>query len=130
MAPVERYTTPMTDKIFVEELAVRCIIGTLPQERKKKQKLSIDLELPVSVPKAARRDDLKDAINYKKIADRIFELVSISRFYLIETLAEHLAEILLREFKLKNLLLRIRKPAALKNAKNVGVEIFRKRDPR
>jgi dihydroneopterin aldolase len=116
----------MADKILVEGLEVRCIIGTLPRERKTKQTLSIDLEFPVSVRRAARRDNLKDAINYKKIADRTAEFVSTSRFYLIETLAENLAQILLREFQLKELLLRIRKPAALKNAKSVGVEIVRK----
>jgi 7,8-dihydroneopterin aldolase/epimerase/oxygenase len=116
----------MTDKIFLEGLEVRCIIGTLPRERKVRQKLSIDLEFPTSVRKAARRDSLKDAINYKKIADRITGFVSTSRFYLIETLAERLAAILLREFRLKGLVLRIRKPAAIRNAKSVGVEIVRK----
>jgi dihydroneopterin aldolase len=117
----------MADKIFVEGLAAYCIIGTLPRERKKRQKVSIDLEFPTPVRKAARRDDLRDAVNYKRIADRATEFVSTSRFYLIETLAERLAQTLLREFKLKGLLLRVRKPTALRNAKNAGVEIFRKR---
>ena len=120
----------MADKIFLEGLEARCIIGTLPRERKTKQKISIDLEFPASVKQAARRDSLKDAINYKKIADRITGFVSTSRFYLIETLAERLAETLLREFKLRGLLLRIRKPAAIRNAKSVGVEIFRKQGTR
>jgi dihydroneopterin aldolase len=115
----------MTDKIFIRGLEVRCIIGTLPLERKKKQKLVLDLEFPVSVTKAAKRDDLRDAVNYKKIADRATAFTSKSRFYLIETLAGRLAEILLKEFKLKNILLRISKPNALRNAKNVGVEIRR-----
>lgn len=120
----------MTDKIFLEGLEVRCIIGTLPRERKAKQKISIDLEFSTSVKKAARLDNLKDSINYKKVSDRITEFVSTSRFCLIETLAERLAAILLREFKLKNLRLRIRKPAAIRNAKNVGVEIARKQGTR
>lgn len=115
----------MADKIFIEGLEVRCIIGTLPHERKTKQKVSIDLEFPASIKKAARRDNLKDAVNYKKISDCIIEFVSISRFYLIETLAERLAKTLLREFKLRSVLLRIRKPTAIRNAKNVGVEILR-----
>jgi dihydroneopterin aldolase len=117
----------MDGKIFLQGLTVRCIIGTLPRERKTKQKVFIDLEFPAPVRKAARRDDLRDAVNYKRIADRATAFVSESRFYLIETLAERLAETLLREFKLKGLLLRIRKPAALRNAKNVSVEILRKR---
>ena len=116
----------MADTIFIQGLEISCIIGTLPRERLTKQKVVIDLEFPVSVRKAARRDDLKDAINYKKIAERATGFVSKSRFFLIETLAEHLAHTLLREFKLKSLTLRIYKPDAIPNAKSVGVEIFRK----
>jgi len=115
----------MNDKILIQSLEIRCIIGTLPRERKNKQKLLIDLEFPVSVRKAAKRDDLRNAVNYKKITDRITDFVSKSRFYLIETLAEGLAKILLKEFKLKKILLRISKPNALKNARSVAVEIQR-----
>lgn len=116
----------MDGKIFIEGLEVRCIIGTLPRERKKKQKIVLDLEFPAPVKKPARTDDLRDAVNYKKMADRAALFVAQSRFFLIETLAERLAQKLLREFGLKNLLLRIRKPAALPYTKNVSLEIFRK----
>ena len=117
----------MADKIFLEGLEVRCIIGTLPGERKTKQQVLIDLEFPAPIRKAAKRDDLRDALNYKKIADRAAEFVSQSRFYLIETLAERLAKTLLKEFPLKSVRLSIRKPKALKNAQNVGVHIERKK---
>lgn len=115
----------MTDKIFIRGLEVSCIIGTLPRERRKKQRIVMDLEFPASTKRAAKRDDLADALNYQKIACRTTTFVSKSRFYLIETLAERLAQILLMDFKLKNLRLRIYKPDAISNAKSVGVEIFR-----
>jgi dihydroneopterin aldolase len=123
--PVKRYTISMADKILLQELEIPCIIGILPRERKKKQKIMIDLEFSTSVRRAARRDNLRDALNYQKIAGRATEFVSKSRFYLIETLAERLAQILLREFKLKSMTLRVSKPKAIRNAKNVGVEIRR-----
>ena len=116
----------MTDKIFIQGLKILCIIGTLPRERKKKQKIVIDLEFAAPVRAAARRDDLRDALNYQKIAGRTTEFVSKSRFYLLETLAERLAKALLREFKLKSLTLRISKPEAIRSAQCAGVEIFRK----
>ena len=116
----------MADKIFIHGLKVPCIIGTLPRERKKKQPVVIDLEFPAPVRAAAKRDDLREALNYQKIVKDTTAFVSKSRFYLIETLAERLSQRLLREFKLKGILLRISKPQALRNAKNVGVEIFRK----
>lgn len=126
MVPARRYTTRMADKIFIEGLEVRCIIGTLLRERKKKQKIILDLEFPAPVRAAAKRDDLRDALNYKQIANRATAFVAKSKFFLIETLAERLAKTLLREFGLKSLTLRVSKPAALRCAKNVGIEIFRK----
>ncbi|MEI7750464.1 MAG: dihydroneopterin aldolase [Candidatus Omnitrophota bacterium] len=116
----------MSDKIFIQGLEISCIIGTLPRERTKQQKIVIDLELSAPIKKAAKRDDLRDALNYKRIADRATEFTAKSRFYLIETLAERLAQVLLLEFKLKDIFLRVSKPNALRNAKKVGVEIFRK----
>jgi len=115
----------MADKIFIRGLEVRCIIGTLPRERTKRQKIVIDLEFAASIKKAARRDDLRDALNYKKIADRATAFTAKSRFYLIETLAERLAQALLLEFKLKDIFLRVSKPSAIRNARNVGLEIRR-----
>ena len=116
----------MADKIFIEGLEISCIIGTLPRERRKKQQVVLDLEFHAPVRKAARRDNLRDALNYQEIAARATAFVSQSRFYLIETLAERLAQILLLEFKLESITLRVSKPDAIRNAKNVGVEIFRK----
>lgn len=115
----------MADKIFIQELEISCVIGTLPKERRRKQKVVIDLEFPAPIQKAARRDNLEDALNYQRIAECATRFVSRSRFYLIETLAERLAQALLREFELKNITLRVSKPDAIRNAKNVGVEIRR-----
>jgi FolB domain-containing protein len=117
----------MADKIFIRELEITCIIGTLPRERKKKQPLVIDLEFHAPIKKAARLDDLRDALNYQKIATFATAFVSRSRFYLLETLAERLTKALLLEFKLRNIALRISKPNAIRNAKNAGVSIFRSR---
>ena len=94
----------MNNKIFIEGLKISCIIGTLPRERTRKQKIVIDLEFPASIKRAARRDNLKDALNYKRIAEYVTGFVSKSRFYLIETLAERLASLLLKEFPLKIML--------------------------
>ncbi|OQA58157.1 MAG: Dihydroneopterin aldolase [Candidatus Omnitrophica bacterium ADurb.Bin277] len=117
----------MDGKIFIQGLKVRCIIGTLPRERRKKQTVLIDLEFPAPVRKPAQTDDLRRAVNYQRIAGRASEFVSKSRFYLIETLAERLAAVLLGEFPLASLSLTISKPDAVKSAESVGIRIERKR---
>lgn len=117
----------MTDKIFLQSLEARCIIGIFDWERRIKQKVLIDLELPTDVRKAAKRDRIEDALDYKQIAKFTLAFVSESRYQLIETLAERLAQALLKKFKLRQVGLRVSKPGAVRGSKNVGIEILRKR---
>lgn len=117
----------MSDKILLEALEVQCIIGIFDWERKTPQKVLIDLEFPADIRKAARRDRIEDTVDYKRIAKRISAYVSQSRFQLIETLAEKLAVLLLKEFRLKEVKLRVSKPGAVRGSKNVAVEISRRK---
>ena len=117
----------MADKIFIENLVIPCKIGIFDWERKIKQKIALDLEFPTSVRKAAQKDRIEDATDYKKIAKHTIAFVSKSKFYLVETLAEKLAASLLKTFQMKQIKIRLSKPGALRSAKNVGIEIIRKR---
>jgi len=117
----------MQDKIFIQDLEVRCIVGIFDWERKVRQKILIDLEFPANIKKAAIHDHIQDTIDYKKISKRVIDFVAKSRFFLIETLAETLAQLLLKEFKLAQIKLRVSKPGALRGSRNVGLEIIRTR---
>ena len=117
----------MSDKIFLQGLEVFCTIGTLPRERQRKQKILIDLEFPTPVRLPAQTDDLTKALDYQKIANRVTTFVSKSKFYLLETLAERLAALLLKEFPVKSVTLKVSKPGAIRNAQNTGVVIERRR---
>ena len=114
------------DKIFLHQLEAKCIIGIFAWERKVRQRILVDLEFPANIRKAAKNDRIRDAVDYKNIAKRTLRYVSESRFQLIETLAEKLAAVLLKEFRLKQVLVRVSKPGALRHSKNVGIEILRK----
>lgn len=116
----------MPDKIFLEKLEVSCVIGAFAWERKVRQKVTIDLEWPAEVRRAARYDNLDHTTDYKGIAKRTVDFTVKSRYRLIETLAEKLVGTLMREFKLPELRIRLSKPGAIRGAKDVGVEITRK----
>ena len=117
----------MNDKIFIEGLEARCKIGIFDWERKVRQKIALDLEFPADIRRAARKDRVRDTVDYKKIAKFTIAFVSKSEFFLIETLAERLASSLLKTFKMKQLTLRVSKPGAVRHSKNVGVQITRKK---
>lgn len=117
----------MKDRIFIEGLETRCLIGIFDWERKVKQKILIDLEFPVDIKKASRRDRIEDTINYKAIAKLLLKEIPQTRFQLVESLAEFIAQLCLKNFKLSEITVRISKPGAIRNSRNVEVLITRKR---
>lgn len=115
----------MTDQIQLKGLKVRCIIGIFDWERKKKQDVLLDLTFPTDVARAARKDRIEDALDYKKIAKSTIAFVEKSDFQLVETLAERLADHLIRRFHLPQIRVSVSKPGAIRGSQNVGVEILR-----
>ena|SRR5687767_9302055 len=113
------------DKIFLRDLTVETIIGFYDWERKVKQTVLIDLEMATDVRATAAHDDIEKTLNYKAVAKRVLAFVSDSHYNLIETLAEHLARVVVQEFKLAWLKLTIHKPGAIRGSRDVGVEIER-----
>jgi D-erythro-7,8-dihydroneopterin triphosphate epimerase len=115
------------DKIFIRDLALRCIIGIYPEERREKQDVVINVEMHCDLRKAGTSDDLNDTVDYKSIKKSILKLVEESRFQLIETMAESIAAIALSDAKVQAVVVTVDKPGALRFAKSSAVEITRKR---
>jgi dihydroneopterin aldolase len=113
------------DVVFVEGLEVRAILGVNDEEREEAQTVVVDLEIATDARTAARRDDLADAVNYRTIAKDVLAFASKSRFFLVETFAERLAERLMAERGLPWLRLRVAKPGAVRFSRSVGVVIER-----
>lgn len=115
------------DIIYLTDLRIETVIGAFEWERRIKQILSLDLEMAADVGKAAASDNLADALNYKAVAKRLIAFVGTSQFHLVETVAERVAELLLAEFPVTWLRLRVSKPGAVRGARDVGVVIERGR---
>ena len=115
------------DRIFLRELRTETIIGIYDWERETRQVVSIDLEMPVDIRRAAATDDIADTLNYKKVAKRILGYVEASSFQLVETLIERIAEIIITEFDVDWVKVSLSKPGAIRNSRDVGVVIERTR---
>ena len=120
--------TTKQDTVFVRGLEVECIIGFIDWERRIKQKVVLDLELPVDCARAAASDDVIDTLDYMSVARRVREFVGQSHFMLVETMAHRLALLLLEEFGMEWIRLSINKPGAVRGSRDVGVSIERRRD--
>ncbi len=114
------------DKVFIHGLELEATIGVYEWERDIIQNLVVDLEMGTDVHPAAQSDDLTLSLDYYVISENIKRWVSESRYQLIESLAEDLANRLLETFKIPWLRLRLHKPGAVPNARSVGVEIERR----
>lgn len=116
------------DTIFLKELTTETVIGIFDWEREVKQTIAIDLEMAVDIRRAARTDSIADTLNYKGVAKRVLAFVEESRFQLVETLAEEVARLVLREFGVERVKLTLHKPGAIRHSKDVGVIIERCRE--
>jgi dihydroneopterin aldolase len=115
------------DRIFLRGLTAECIIGFIDWERRVRQTVVLDLELPVDCRRAAASDDVSDTVDYKKVAKRVLAYIEASEFKLVETLAHRLALLLLEEFGLEWVRISLNKPGAIRSSRDVGVVIERNR---
>ncbi len=116
------------DTIFLRDLRVETIVGVWDWERKIRQTVSIDLEMATDIRRAAASDSLDDTLNYKLVAKRVQQFVAESSFQLVETLAENIAEVVLNDFEVPWVEVRVNKPGAIRGARDVGVKIRREND--
>lgn len=115
----------MADLIHIRDLAVRCIVGIYPEERRARQDVILNMVLEGDFRRAAATDDIRHAVDYKQLKKRIVEHVEDSSYRLIETMAEAVARICLRDRGVRRVTVTVDKPGALRFARSVAVEITR-----
>jgi len=115
------------DKIHIRDLLVRCVIGVRDWERGIKQDVKIDVTLWADLRDACRSDRLEHTVDYTAINKRIIREIAASHFFLIERLAERVAEICLSFPRVAKVNVAVEKPGALRFARSAVVEICREK---
>ncbi|WJG08779.1 dihydroneopterin aldolase [Aliiglaciecola sp. LCG003] len=113
------------DKIIIQGLQVKSLIGVYEWERKTKQSLLIDVEIGMDLSKAALSDKVADTLDYAALALAIEELANNSSFELLESLAGHIINHLFTYNGVYKIRLSVTKPKILANATAVTVELNR-----
>ena len=113
------------DIVFLKELRIDTVIGIYQWERQIRQTVVLDIEMGTDIARAAATDHIDDTLNYKAVAKRLIQFVEASEFQLVEALAEHCAQIVLDEFPVNWLRLKLSKPGAVRGSSAVGVVIER-----
>lgn len=113
------------DIIYLHDLCIETVIGIYDWERKIKQTVGLDIEMATDIRRAAASDHIDDTLNYKGVAKRLISFVEQSEFQLVETMAERICEIIMNEFDVPWVKLRLNKKGAIRGASDVGVIIER-----
>jgi len=113
------------DRVFIEDLRIQTVIGVFDWEREITQTISLDLQMDFDISRAAESDNIADTLDYKSVSKRLIQFVESSEFQLVEALAEHCAQIVLDEFPVNWLRLKLSKPGAVRGSSAVGVIIER-----
>ncbi len=115
------------DKIIITDLQATGIIGVQHPERDTPQMLLINVTLEKDLRKAGISDDLIDTISYSEVSKHVLSEIATANFYLVEALAEHLAQSILRAFNAAAVAIRIEKTNFVAKTARVGVEVYRRR---
>jgi dihydroneopterin aldolase len=116
------------DVIFLSGLTTDCIVGIWDWERRVKQKVVIDLEMAADVRRAAATDAIEDTLDYKRVAKRLLKFVGDSEFHLVETLTEQIARVVVIEFGVPWVRVKLNKQGAIRGSRDVGILIERRRE--
>lgn len=117
------------DIVYIRDLDISTVIGIYDWEREIRQTVSLDLDMATDIRAAAETEDIALTLDYKAIAKRLIAFIEEAEFLLIEALAEKVAQIVLAEFPVTWIRLRVGKPGAVTGSRDVGVIIERGQRP-
>ena len=98
------------DTIFLEQVKVETKLGVPEWERMVAQTVILDIEIGYDLSKPCKSDAIADTIDYGAVVNRIRETLADHSFQLAEALAEHIAQLILKEFKAENVKVKVAKP--------------------
>jgi len=113
------------DIVFIRDLRIDTVVGIYDWERRIRQTVILDIDMGTDIRRAAASDNIEDTLDYKAVAKRVAQYVSEQEFQLVETLAENVAAIVLKEFNVQWIKVTLHKPGAVSGSKSVGIIIER-----
>lgn len=117
------------DRIEVRQLRVLGHHGALVGEQDRAQPFEVDLDVYLDLHAAARADDLTKTADYGEIALQVAEVVTATRFELLESLAGAIADVVLADVRVQRVEVTVRKlhPPLPLQVETVGVHLSRGR---
>ena len=113
--------------VFIKDFVIDEIIGFHEHEKIKKQKIKFNIVLDVNQSSVPDEKDIKSIVDYEKITNKLENLTKSKKYNFLESLAEDSFKEIFEDKRINSMTIKIEKPEAIKNAKSVGVEVFKTR---
>lgn len=110
------------DSLKIQGFHSQCILGVYEWERKAPREVLINLEIFLKVTDS---DKLEDTLDYSYLIEELDKRIRHSQFQLIEALAEHIAQFIIKVFSVKRVKVEVIKPQVIKNVEQISVSIER-----
>ena len=124
---------PIKDKssikrtVFIKDFTIEEIIGIHEHEKIKKQKIKFNIVLDVNQSYVPDEKNIKSIVDYEKITNKLENLTKSKKYNFLESLAEDSFKEMFEDKRINSVTIKIEKPEAIKNAKSVGIEVFKTR---
>ena len=113
--------------VFIKNFIIEEIIGIHEHEKTKKQKIKFNIVLDVNQSSVPDEKDIKSIVDYEKITNKLENLAKSKKYNFLESLAEDSFKEVFEDKRIISATIKIEKPEAIKNAKSVGIEVFKTR---
>ena len=114
--------------VFIKDFIIEEIIGIHEHEKTEKQKIKFNIVIDVNQNTLPDEKDIKSIVDYEKITNKLENLTKSKKYNFLESLAEDSFKEIFEDKRIKSVTIKIEKPDAIKNAKSVGVEVFKTRE--
>lgn len=122
--PIPIFDSTM-DLIFIRECRADAWIGVYEWEQQQPQTLEFDIDIGLDTHTAGASDSIRDTIDYGKVVERLRADLKDARFKLLEALAEHICQVLIRDFSAQWVKVSVAKIGHMRGVRKVGVTIAR-----
>ena len=123
----EKNKTSVKRSVLIKNFIIQEIIGIHEHEKIKKQKIKFNILLEVNQNSIPDEYDIKSIVDYEKITNKLEKLTKNKKYNFLESLAEDSFKEIFEDKRINSVIIKIEKPEAIKNAKSVGVEVFKTR---
>ena len=114
--------------VLIKDFIIHEIIGIHQNEKINKQKIIFNIVIDVNQNIYPDENDLSSIVDYEKITNKLKKLAKNKKYNFLESLAEDSFNEIFADKRINSVKIKIEKPNAIKNAKSVGVEVFKSRN--